>query len=232
MATAVVSRPAAAGVSMGGKKALMSTIDGAIVFTLPFAPRDGQYSNYGQNWQEQTRVSNAPLLNSNGSLLPRISITLELWDGDTGTVDDQIATLVELSNADSAIRYSYGPSEAGLWRFTSLQINPIQRATSNGISEATAEIVMSRASDLSFSVGPVAGGVKPSTASKKSPKSGGKGTGSSAPRYVIFEKGDTLSSLAIKYYKNAALWRRIANAQTPPITNPNTIPVGKKLLIP
>lgn len=45
-------------------------------------------------------------------------------------------------------------------------------------------------------------------------------------------KGDTLYSLARKYYGNQSKWKDIYEANKASIPNPNTLKVGQKLIIP
>lgn len=45
-------------------------------------------------------------------------------------------------------------------------------------------------------------------------------------------KGDTLYSLARRYYRSDSRWRDIYNANRNKINNPNTLPLGTRLVIP
>lgn len=51
-------------------------------------------------------------------------------------------------------------------------------------------------------------------------------------RYYTVKKGDSLYSIAKKYYKDGSKYKKILNADGSKITNPNIIRVGQKLLIP
>lgn len=77
---------------------------------------------------------------------------------------------------------------------------------------------------------------KKKNASKKaaSPKKGKNSTKTSASGYDIYEvkKGDTLSSISLKFYKKASLYTRIYNANKSIIKDPGKIYVGQKLKIP
>ncbi len=46
------------------------------------------------------------------------------------------------------------------------------------------------------------------------------------------EPGETLSSLARRYYGNENQWRKIYYANSRRLTDPNNLPVGIKLIIP
>jgi nucleoid-associated protein YgaU len=52
-----------------------------------------------------------------------------------------------------------------------------------------------------------------------------------AQKYVI-KKGDTLSSLAKRFYGDDLKWKAIYEANREVITNPNFVPVGKEISIP
>ena len=49
-------------------------------------------------------------------------------------------------------------------------------------------------------------------------------------RMHVVAKGDTLWRIAVKYYGDGRKWRDIANANG--ISNPQKLPVGKKLVVP
>src|SRR5262249_42721255 len=59
--------------------------------------------------------------------------------------------------------------------------------------------------------------------------------GSSAESFThtyVVKPGDTLSSISKEFYGNARDYRRIFNANSSQLTNPNTLEVGQKLEIP
>jgi 5'-nucleotidase / UDP-sugar diphosphatase len=51
-------------------------------------------------------------------------------------------------------------------------------------------------------------------------------------RIHIVQKGDTLSSIAAKYYGSANQWRKIVNANRTNLPDPNRLAPGVKLIIP
>jgi hypothetical protein len=51
-------------------------------------------------------------------------------------------------------------------------------------------------------------------------------------RVHVVQSGDTLFSLAERYYGNGNQWRRILQANQRRLTNPRDLPVGMKLIIP
>jgi phage tail protein X len=51
-------------------------------------------------------------------------------------------------------------------------------------------------------------------------------------RIHFVQQGDTLYSLAERYYGHSKYWRKIATANRTRLNNPNDLPVGMKLIIP
>jgi 5'-nucleotidase / UDP-sugar diphosphatase len=51
-------------------------------------------------------------------------------------------------------------------------------------------------------------------------------------RIHIVQKGDTLSSISVKYYGSAKQWRKIVNANRNNLPDPNRLTPGIKLIIP
>lgn len=52
-----------------------------------------------------------------------------------------------------------------------------------------------------------------------------------AQPYVV-QQGDTLTSISLRFYGRASLWRRIYDANRDVIPDPNALKVGTRLLIP
>jgi 5'-nucleotidase len=52
------------------------------------------------------------------------------------------------------------------------------------------------------------------------------------PRIHIVQKGDTLSSISVKYYGSARQWRKIVAANRSNLPDPNHLVPGSKLIIP
>lgn len=53
-----------------------------------------------------------------------------------------------------------------------------------------------------------------------------------ASRTYVVRKGDTLQSIAKKYYGDSTKWRRIYDANRQRIKNPDKVSVGMKLIVP
>ncbi len=51
-------------------------------------------------------------------------------------------------------------------------------------------------------------------------------------RVHVIEPGETLYSIAVRYYRSGKQWPRILEANKSRISNPRQIPIGTKLIIP
>ncbi len=60
----------------------------------------------------------------------------------------------------------------------------------------------------------------------------GGSTTSGGPRTYVVKKGDSLSKIAKEFYKDAKQWKKIYQANTDQIKNPDLIKPGQKLIIP
>lgn len=83
--------------------------------------------------------------------------------------------------------------------------------------------------DITFTRVKPAETIKPSTSNNKRPS---KPTTSTTKRYHTVGPGDSLWSLARKYYGKGSEWNKIYNANKDKIKNPNLIIDGWKLVIP
>lgn len=148
----------------------------------------------------------------------------------------------------------------GYWRAKSMDIDTEELNPDNSIKSCTVSCEFVMAEDYAKAKGPTSGGVKPATvsttaaraktvaASKASASTSvlnKSKTGYSSSSYVIgktgskksasvryhkVKKGDNLTKIAIKYYSNALMWRKIADKNK--IKNPKKLKVGKKLRLP
>lgn len=71
-----------------------------------------------------------------------------------------------------------------------------------------------------------------SAASVGSPSSSGRRPTYGLGRTHIVARGDTLSSIALRYYGNSSAWRFLYEANKQVVPNPNTLSVGTELTIP
>lgn len=68
---------------------------------------------------------------------------------------------------------------------------------------------------------------KPKSSSAAKPKAS-----ASKSRSYVVQKGDTLSEIAEKFYKDSSKWKTIYNANKSKIADPKKLKVGTKLVIP
>lgn len=214
---------------------LIKTIDGKITFGALFAPREIEYANFGRTWSTVARSGRVPLLVHEANKLPTMSFTMMIAKArdPLASVQPHLDALRKLSETGTPLKIIYGGGfDNFTWRLTDFTANSKQRHPStSAITAAEVNLTFTVVSDIKTSTGPVTGGVKPSstsgTSKSKSATISQKTTSSKKVRYYTFKKGDTLYSLAIKFYGDASKWRRLADMNN--IKNPRTIPVGKKI---
>lgn len=225
MPTYVIGRVASSGSSGADGSdtpaARMTLTAGEIEVSVPYAPRNVSYDNRGLEWTEQARPGRAPLLTTGTERLSTIAYDLMIATTDSEqTVESVLVGLERMANSKDPITVSYGPREAGLWRMTKFSYASTQRhPDTNQITQASATIELTRASDAGNYSIPVKGG-------------GGKGGGKGGRTYKV-KKGDTLVKISQKFYKTPKHWRYIAKVNK--IRNPKrkgSLKVGRKLKIP
>jgi nucleoid-associated protein YgaU len=80
--------------------------------------------------------------------------------------------------------------------------------------------------------GPAASPPSPSSSADPKPADHGLDLTRVPGRIYLVQQGDTLYSLAERYYGHSKYWRKIWTANRNRLTNPNDLPVGMKLIIP
>ena len=216
-------------------------VSGSTVLNVPYAPSQISYSGFGISWTEQQRDGvRKPLLIPSAAKLKKMNFSLQVTNNNhQKSVESWLKTLESISRSGNIVKVRYGSwfDTGPSWKITNVSIDSVVRhPTNSGILEANVSVELTEYIAASSSTvtkktapkGPTSGGVKPTTAAKK-PVTGGVAKGGVVRTYTV-KKGDTLSGIAIKYYKNASLWRKIATANG--IKNPLTLQIGKKLRIP
>lgn len=215
-------------------------VSGSTVLYAPYAPSRVSYSGFGIQWSEQQRDGvRKPFLVPSSAKLKRMNFTLQVTNSNhRASVEGWLKALESMSRSGNAIKVRYGSwfDTGPSWKITNVSIDSnVRHSTNSGILEAEVSIELTEyvapstatATSASAPKGPTTGGVKPTTAAKK--KATTAKTGGVVRTHTV-KKGDTLSGIAVKYYKNASLWRKIATANG--IKNPLTLQIGKKLRIP
>lgn len=213
----------------------IETEDGKIGIDIPYAPMNVTYGGFGREWVEVERDGRNPVVVS--TAMRNRTLSFDIYIGQPGTSVDpykrsaytRLDILRKLSETSKRIRIYYDGMASRYWHLTEYSFESERRAsTDSAVVGATASLTFIAVADF-VSTGPVTGGVKPKPKSSSSKK---KSSSKPKPkkRYHTVKRGDTLSGLAVKYYKNATKWRKIADANK--IKNPNTIPAGKRLWVP
>lgn len=222
----------------GGKKLdrmmRIETEDGSIRIDLKYAPMNVDYSGFGRVWTEIERPGRNPLVVSTGLRNRTLSFDVDMVTVGMPSQWTPLETIRKLSETTKRIKISYAGFDTRLWHLTDYSFTSEQRrASDSAITRATASLSFIAVADAVGQSGPVSGGVKPSTSSKPKATSKTKTkttTSSSKKRYHIVKSGQTLSGIAVTYYRDASKWRKIADANK--IKNPNLLKVGQKLYIP
>lgn len=199
---------------------------GNITFSLPVAPREIQYGNFGNDWVEADRSGNTPLLLRKGSKLETLAFSALLTAKDSMffSQSDRINVIRALANTAERVLIRYGAQEAGLWRVTESSYNSeLRHPDTNEITRGTVSMSFKRASDPAPAVGPVTGGPRPAESGNATPP---------PQRTYTVVKGDCLWRIAQKFYSNGTLWPRIYDANRDKIKNPNLIYPGQVFVIP
>lgn len=193
--------------------------------TLPYAPVEMETSGLAPTFTEAERPGRSPLLLRASDRAPVISFEFFLGSRDLQkSIEPELKILRGIADSEDRAILSYGPSEGGLFRITSFGYTVSQRQQgTNAITRATVAATFTRAVDVDLHNGPASGGAK---------GKGGKNDDNkkNAVKHYVVKKGDTLQSIAHKFYKDTSKWRKIADANH--IKHPKKLKVGKKLVIP
>lgn len=227
MAGLVITRPLIPGeFGKGGQPKnhpkMQIVAEGKKAFTVPYAPRETTHDGFVPVFTTVDRGGREPLLLRAGGTLETMSFELTLGHTDWNqSIETALKQLTELAQSGARMRVKLDdPSGSKRWRLTSFSYNVTMRQQgTNAATRATAQLTFTAASDPVVEVGPVSGG-----------KKGGKSDDGKWPKFYVFKKGDTLHSVANKFYGDPSQWSVIADANQ--IRNPKTIKPGRKLRIP
>lgn len=205
----------------GGHPKMTITAEGATPFVVPYAPGSTSFDALVPEFSTTPRGGRAPLLLQAGEPLRTVSFELVLGKFDPNSaIETELKALEQIAESGARLKVSLDRrTNARLWRMTGLSIEVVGRQHgTNAATRARASVTLTQAADVVVAVGPVSGGAK-SKAPKKRPKS-----------YVV-KKGDTLQSIAKRFYGDTKAWRRIADANK--IKKPKAqLKVGRKLKLP
>lgn len=217
-----------------GKRLWFSIIGTNYYLHAPYAPKQVRYSGFGTQWAQLAREGvRKPLLLAASLPLRKISFQLQLASPDRSkTWDDWLTKCEQMSRMGARFKIGYGSVfEATYWRLTAFSFQSTDRhPNTNAILEAIVDLEFTEAQDAASATGPATGGVTPPTTTSADSVTAGKSTPASATKTHTVVAGETLSGLAVKYYRNASLWTKIAEANN--IKDPSKISVGQVLRIP
>lgn len=222
------------------------TEDKKITFTPPYSPTNLTFGGQVYDYTSVDRPGRRPLQIRNNPQIPTMSFDLLLGPKRVGNVlekPDQTNNLRTLKNIFESSQRTLivGPKylSGGLWRCQKFDVTTERLRPDQSIEQCTISMDFVWAQDITLAKGPTTGGVKPKTPTKSAPKTTTppkkkasppkKKTSKTVRKYTV-KRGDTLSSIAIKFYKNASKWRTIADKNK--IKDPKKLAVGKVLIIP
>lgn len=184
--------------------------------TLAITSPTVDHSSLTGDWKQQPRPLDKPLIGMAGLQLETAKVTCTLANADGSSVETDLRTLIRFSrDPDHHVTLAnYGGLAAGPWHITDMSVSSDRRRF--GTNTITRAQVMLTLTEAVPDPNP--------KATKKKPANGdGK------PHTYVVRAGDTLSSLAVRFYGHANEWRKIAKANG--LRNAK-VKVGQKLKIP
>lgn len=226
---------------------LIKTEDSLAIFTPPWAPRNVSFSGRLYDYTSVDRPGRRALQLRSAPQSPTMSFDLYLGpkrNGNTYGYSDQTANIQKLQSIMSGTKRVVLTGvkwlSGGYWRATKMDIDTETLNPDQSVRSCTVSCEFVYAEDWVKAKGPTTGGVKPPPAKAKpktttppkkvaTPAPSKKKSSKSVRKYKV-KRGDTLSKIAIKFYKNASKWRLIADKNK--IKDPRKLTVGKTLIIP
>lgn len=215
-------------------KMTIKTANGVEAFTTSYPPLEVTYGGFEGQFEEIARPGRKPLLRKSGQALRTISMTLLVFGGrlESKSADDQLLKLQRLANARLPVVIEYEPRTDGNWMITSLSYDSQMRELGTShVARAEVQIEFTEYIDkLMVQKEPGKGGGGGGNGGGGGGNGGGGGgSGNKKVTYTV-RKGDTLYSIAKKFYGDADRWKVIAKAND--IKDPRKLKVGKVIKIP
>lgn len=245
--------PAAAGRAASKLGRLPKTTLAArgLTVTVDVVAVNGQeFSNLASAWEEVERPGRMPLLEYAGEQLARMRWRVLHGVDPEVSIERDLGALRNIAMSGERVVLTrpgkgtpFSLSRRGGWTITGMDFRPLRRRFSdNAISRAEIDLTFTEWSPLEVrmrapSSGLTLGGhITPtgSTAPGTVPNlTGGIAAalgGAPQPRRHTVKAGETLSAIAVRYYGNANMWMRIADANG--IRDPKKLAVGTVLTLP
>lgn len=205
----------------GPKKMVISPVGQDSGLVVPYAPRSVTLSDKAATWGTVSRTGQDPLVVRETSNPDKMSFTLFFGSIDGNRVcTPDINKLENYARLDVPLKIRYSSMEEGEWHISSLSFtSSVRRPTDHEWTQATAEVEFVRSTGGAEGIGPVTGG-------KGSGKS--KDASGHTVEYKV-KQGDTLHSIANKFFKDTSRWKDIAKWNN--IKDPKKLKVGQVLKI-
>lgn len=201
-------------------------VEGGTAFTVPYAPRETTLENIAPRFDVIDRGGREPLLLRSADSLPTMNMELVLAYPDPHrSVEPSLTALRQLAKSGKRLRVKLDSTSGGhRWRLTGFTQQVLARQPgTNAPTRALCTLTFTAASDAVVEVGPVSGG-------HNGGGKGGKDDDKNRPKFYVVKKGDTLQSIAERFYGKASYWRGIADVNN--IRDPRKLKVGLKLTLP
>jgi hypothetical protein len=227
---------------------------GGVVVTVDIVPVDGQdFTNLASLWNEDDRPGKMPLLQYAGEQLRKMRWRVLLGSDPDESVEQKLATMLNIVSRGERVNLfrsgagtPFSLARRGGWAITSMDWRIRRRRwPDNAISQVEMDLEFTEWSPVEALNRPRSPGTLwgklPTGGTSTAPGSVPNRTGSIADalsgvtptptvRRHTVRAGETLSAIAAKYYGNAALWPRIADANG--IRDPRKLQIGQVLTIP
>lgn len=204
----------------GGHPKMTITAEGGFAMVVPYAPSTSNHEGIAPDFAVVPRGGRKPLLLESAESLESMSFDLILGHfSPNQSVEGALGKIRRLAESGARMRVKLDSStSSGQWRITafSYQVLGRQHGT-NAVTRAVCSVTFTRVSDPVVAVGPVSGG------------KGGKGP-KQRPKFYVWKRGDSLASVADRFYGTDKAWRKIAKANK--IRDSRTIKPGDKLRLP
>lgn len=195
-------------------------------FPLYMAPTTFEHSEVAK-FGTVEREGLKPVTTMTGPSFRTLSFSHRIGSGDYRTsIEHILLPLTDLAKTGQKVRFVGGSSayeQSVWWRIIDLPVKVEQRAADNRVSRAVLSWTLEEAGGLPANLLKQAG--KPVTTAKPAPAK-------TATRTYKVVRGDSLSLIAYKLYRNYARWSEIYNMNRALIKNPNVIVVGWTLKVP
>jgi hypothetical protein len=205
----------------GPKKMRIAPVGESGGLNIPYAPRSVTLSDKAATWATVSRTGQSPLVVKETTNPDKMAFTLFF-----GSVEENRACTAEIKKLESyaaldvPLKIRYSLMEEGEWHISSLTFtSAVRRPTDHEWTQATAEVEFVRSTGGAMGVGPVTGG---KGAGKSKDESG------HTVEYKV-KQGDTLHSIANKFFKDTSRWKDIARWNN--ISDPKKLKVGQILKI-